>query len=87
MFALVNLWCVPKVTRTLCFKFSRIKEQPRFPAFSKNHAHLFLHACLWNVDDAKKALQKYSQIHANSPEIFDNRDIMGAGVQMTLNAT
>ncbi|XP_058116316.1 alpha-tocopherol transfer protein-like [Anopheles ziemanni] len=67
--------------------FEWIKEQPRFPAFSKNHAHLFLHACLWNVEDAKKALQKYSQIHANSPEIFDNRDIMSAGVQMTLNAT
>uniref|UniRef100_A0A182K9E8 CRAL-TRIO domain-containing protein n=1 Tax=Anopheles christyi TaxID=43041 RepID=A0A182K9E8_9DIPT len=67
--------------------FAWIKDQPRFPAFSKNHAHLFLHACLWNVEDAKKALQKYAQIHANSPEVFDNRDIMGAGVQMTLNAT
>lgn len=67
--------------------FCRIKQQPRFPAFTKNHAHLFLHACLWNLEDAKKALYKYAHIHATAPDIFDNRDVLSTGVQLVLNMT
>ncbi|KXJ80465.1 alpha-tocopherol transfer protein-like [Aedes albopictus] len=67
--------------------FEWIKQQPRFPAFTKNHAHLFLHACLWNLEDAKKALYKYAHIHATAPDIFDNRDVLSTGVQLVLNMT
>ncbi|KAL1403302.1 hypothetical protein pipiens_001799 [Culex pipiens pipiens] len=67
--------------------FEWIKQQPRFPAFTLNHAHLFLHACHWVIEDAKKALQKYAHIHATAPDIFDNRDILSSGVQLVLNMT
>ncbi|XP_055611346.1 uncharacterized protein LOC129757959 [Uranotaenia lowii] len=64
-----------------------IKQQPRFPAFTKNHAHLFLHACIWDTEFAKKALHKYAHLHATAPDIFDNRDIFSSGVQLVMNMT
>ncbi|XP_058821910.1 alpha-tocopherol transfer protein-like [Topomyia yanbarensis] len=67
--------------------FEWIKQQPRFPAYTKNHAHLFLHACLWDIENGKKALQKYAHIHATAPDIFDNRDILSPGVQFVLSMT
>lgn len=63
----------------------RIKEQPRFPKFSKNHAYLFLYACFWDKTNAKKAMQKYCHLHAISPELFNNRDPMLPAIQNILN--
>jgi hypothetical protein len=61
--------------------FFRLQEQPRFPNYSKHHAHLFLHACIWNMDASKKAMKKYARIRAESPDIFDNRDPLSPGIQ------
>lgn len=67
--------------------FEWIKQQPRFPAYNLNHAHLFLHACHWDTETAKKALYKYAHLHATAPDIFDNRDSLSTGVQFVLNMT
>lgn len=66
---------------------TRIQTQPRFPSFSKNHAHLFLHACYFNVEDSKRAIQRYVELRAAAPDCFDNRDIMLPNTQITYNAT
>lgn len=65
--------------------FFRLNQQSQFPNFSKNHAHQFLHACLWNVKDTKKAFQKYCQIRTGSPDLFANRDPMTDKMQNVLN--
>lgn len=65
----------------------RICDQPRFPKFSRNHAYLFLHACLWDIADTKKTIHKYVKIRGSSPELFDNRDPMDAGIQTIYNMT
>lgn len=62
-----------------------IKQQPRFPNLTYQHAHLFLFACFWDMENAKKALQKYCHIRASSPEIFANRDPLNAGCQNLFN--
>lgn len=67
-----------------CF---RIKDQPTFPNFSRDHAHQFLHACYWNPIKAKKALQNYCEIRANSPALFENRDPMSDSFQTVLSMT
>ncbi|XP_063708337.1 uncharacterized protein LOC134836970 [Culicoides brevitarsis] len=53
-----------------------IKDQERFPNYSREHAHLFLHACIWDMPAAKKAIQKYGSIRLNSPDVFGDRDPM-----------
>ncbi|XP_055636285.1 alpha-tocopherol transfer protein-like [Toxorhynchites rutilus septentrionalis] len=75
----------PQFRRDVDALFEWIKQQPRFPAYTRNHAHLFLHACLWDVENAKKALHKYGHIHATAPDIFDNRDVLLSGSQSVLN--
>lgn len=59
----------------------RIKEQDRFPNYSKEHAHLFLHACIWDISAAKKAIQKYGNIRLNAPDVFGDRDPMLPAMQ------
>ena len=65
----------------------RINAQSRFPKFSKNYAYLFLHACLGDIPSTKRALLRYIQIRAVSPEIFDNRDIMLDDIQFVYDMT
>lgn len=67
--------------------FYRIKDQPTFPNFTREHAHQFLHACYWNPIKSKKALQNYCEIRANTPLLFDNRDPLSDSVQNILNMT
>lgn len=59
----------------------RIQEQPKFTNYSKDHAHLFLHACLWDEKAAKKAITKYGKIRADAPDLFNDRDIMLPAIQ------
>lgn len=66
---------------------NRIKDQPTFPDFTREHAHQFLHACYWNPIKAKKALQNYCEIRANTPLLFDNRDPLSDSVQNVFNMT
>ncbi|XP_037039600.1 retinaldehyde-binding protein 1-like [Bradysia coprophila] len=67
--------------------YNWIKDQPTYPNLSREHAHQFLHACYWNTLKAKKALQNYCEIRANSPLIFANRDSMSDSVQNVFNMT
>jgi len=61
--------------------FKWIQEQEKFPNYSRDHAHLFLHACIWDVEAAKKAIKKYGQIRGNAPEIFNDRDPLLPSIQ------
>lgn len=63
----------------------RIKEQPRFPEYTRNHAILFSHACYWDVKAAKSALERYASIRANAPDLFDARDPMLPSCQQIFN--
>lgn len=65
----------------------RICDQPRYPTFTRNHAYLFLHACLWDVSDTKKTIHKYLKIRGNAPELFDNRDPLDQGIKTIYNIT
>lgn len=65
----------------------RICDQPRYPSFTRNHAYLFLHACLWDVPDTKKTIHKYLKIRGNAPDIFDNRDPLDQGIKTIYNIT
>jgi len=67
--------------------YNWIKDQPTFPNFTREHAHQFLHACYWNPIKAKKALQNYCEIRANTPQLFDNRDPLSDSVQNIMNMT
>ncbi|XP_059619777.1 uncharacterized protein LOC132263807 [Phlebotomus argentipes] len=64
-----------------------MKQQPRFPAYTKDHAYLFLHACLWVPEDAKRALQKYCQLRASSSDVFENRDVEDKAIQSVFDIT
>lgn len=59
----------------------RIQTQEHFPNYSKDHAHIFLYACIWNMEAAKKAIERYGEIRANAPNIFGNRDIFLPSIQ------
>lgn len=37
-------------------------EEPRFPKMSKNHVHQFYHACLYNIEETKKAFHRYVEV-------------------------
>jgi len=65
--------------------FEWIKKQPTFPAFTRNHAILFLHACYWDLAAAKNATLQYATIRASSPELFENRDPTLDKIQQILN--
>jgi hypothetical protein len=80
------LWPEDKVQQIEEF-YEWMQTQPRFPNFSKNHAHLFLHACYYNVENSKKAMQRYVELRATAPDCFDNRDINLPNLQTTYNAT
>jgi hypothetical protein len=51
-----------------------MESQPNFPKFSKNYAHLFLHACYWDVAASKKAITCYVDMRSTNNEYFQNRD-------------
>lgn len=70
------------ITLMKCF---RIEEQQNFPKYSKNHAHLFLNACLWNSDDSKRAITRYAELRAETPECFSNRDPSLSSVQIAFD--
>lgn len=59
----------------------RIKAQPRFPNFTKNHAVLFLHACYWDKAATQKAFQRYATIRAGAPDVFSERDPTSKAIQ------
>lgn len=59
----------------------RIQTQEHFPNYSKDHAHIFLYACIWNMEAAKKAIERYGEIRASAPNIFGNRDIFLPTIQ------
>lgn len=59
--------------------------QPKFPNFSRTHAHQFLHACLWDARAARKSMQKYCAIRAASPNLFGQRDPMLPAMQQVLD--
>lgn len=65
----------------------RYLEQPQFPSFTRTHARQFLHACLWDLKEAKKSTQKYCHIRATSPELFGNRDPTTVEQQNVFNIT
>lgn len=65
--------------------FFRIQTQPRFPAYSRNHVVLFLHACYWDPVAAKSALERYATIRAASPDLFDNRDPLHSSIQQVFD--
>lgn len=48
--------------------------QPKFPNFSHQHAHQFLHACLWDARATRKSMHKYCSIRTNSSNLFAQRD-------------
>lgn len=47
--------------RVIFFCFRMIK-QPRFPKMTKNHVHQFYHACIYNIEDTKKAFHRYVEV-------------------------
>lgn len=59
----------------------RIKSQEALPSYSRQHAYLFLHACIFDKDATKRALQKYASIRAGAPDLFDNRDPFHEDIQ------
>lgn len=61
------------------------QAQPKFPHFSRAHAHQFLHACLWDVRAARKSMQKYCSIRAATPTLFAQRDPLLPAMQDVLN--
>lgn len=69
----------------ITYTIFRIQEQPRLPAFSRNHAVLFLHACYWDQTAARSALEKYGSIRAAAPELFDNRDPFLPSIQQVFD--
>lgn len=64
----------------------RIKEQPRFPEYTRNHVILFSHACYWDTKATQSALERYASIRASAADIFDNRDPLSANCQQIFNA-
>lgn len=71
----------------LFLSFSRVKGQAQFPNYSKNHVHLFMHACYWDKQAARKAMEKYGEIRAAAPELFADRDPMLPSIQHVFNIT
>lgn len=67
-----------KTCHDKCFNFNqncfRIQKQPRFPKMSRNHAHQFYHACLYDMENTKNAFQRYVELRAASPDCFGIRD-------------
>lgn len=62
--------------------YFRIKSQETLPNYSRMHAYLFLHACLFDKEATKKALKKYASIRAGAPDLFDNRDPCDENIQL-----
>lgn len=61
------------------------REQPKFPNFSRAHAHQFLHACLWDERAARKSMQKYITIRTTSQNLFGQRDPMLPSMQTVMD--
>lgn len=78
---------IPMIAITFLFfaLTRRVKEQSRFPEYTRNHAILFLHACYWDVTAAKSALERYATIRGNASEIFDARDPLLPSCQQIFN--
>lgn len=67
------------------FLNNRVQEQPRFPAFTKNHAILFSHACYWDIAATKSAFEKYVSIRKSAPDLFDKRDALLPSIQQVFD--
>lgn len=46
-------------------------KQPRFPVMTRNHAHQFYHACIYDKEDTKKAFNRYVEVR---PTILSIRE-------------
>lgn len=62
-----------------------ILEQKNFPNFTRNHAHLFLFACLWDVKNTQAALTRFVQIRSGAPDVFSERDPCLESIQSVFN--
>lgn len=47
--------------------YFRMIQQPRFPKMTKNHVHQFYHACIYSVEETKKAFHRYVEVRTFSP--------------------
>lgn len=46
---------------------------------------MFVHACRYDLDKAKKCMDLYYTIRTMCPELFGNRDVLGADIQAQMD--
>ncbi|CAH0548875.1 unnamed protein product [Brassicogethes aeneus] len=51
-----------------------MNTQPHLPTISDEYIYLFLHACYYQHEKTKSAIEQYFTIRANNPMIFADRD-------------
>ncbi|KAK4878820.1 hypothetical protein RN001_011326 [Aquatica leii] len=49
-------------------------DQPHLPYISDEYIHLFLHACFYNQDKTKHAIETYFTIRGSTPSLFADRN-------------